>query len=199
MVLPEPTSPCSSRSMRLRRGEIGADLAERPRLRAGQAEGQGGERSSSAMRPSLDVARGPARRACARAPSAARAGWRAIRHRRAGVAAGPVGSMSPGGCGLCSALERGGEGRRAQALRASPSAIHSGRRGSRAERRPARLSASDAWIQALGQAIDRLDRRHFGERLGVHHPVGMDHLQMAVPHFELARHPARRAERQLLA
>ena len=56
----------------------------------------------------------------------------------------------------------------------------------------------DARIKPFGQAIDRLDRRHPGELLGVHHPVGMDHLQLAVPQLQLAGHPARRADRQAL-
>ena len=42
-VLPEPTSPCSRRSMRSRPAEVGVDLGERGLLAAGQREGQGGE------------------------------------------------------------------------------------------------------------------------------------------------------------
>ena len=40
-VLPEPTSPCSSRSMRSRLGEIGDDVVDRARLRRRERIGQG--------------------------------------------------------------------------------------------------------------------------------------------------------------
>ena len=53
-----------------------------------------------------------------------------------------------------------------------------------------------ARVEALGQPVDRLDRRQAGEFLGVHHPIGMDDLPAAVPELELAGDPARRADRQ---
>ena len=54
-----------------------------------------------------------------------------------------------------------------------------------------------ARVEALGQPVDRLDRRQAGEFVGVHHPVGMDDLPPAVPEFELARDPALGPDRQL--
>ena len=56
-----------------------------------------------------------------------------------------------------------------------------------------------ARVEALGQPVDRLDRRQAGEFVGVHHPVGMDDLSPAVPKLELARDPAPGADRQLRA
>ena len=56
-----------------------------------------------------------------------------------------------------------------------------------------------AQVEALGQPVDRLDRRQAGELVGVHHPVGMDDLPPAVPEFELARDPALGPDRQLRA
>ena len=53
-----------------------------------------------------------------------------------------------------------------------------------------------ALIEALGQPVDRLDRRQAVELLRVHHPVGMDDLPPAVPELELAGNPARGADRQ---
>ena len=54
-------------------------------------------------------------------------------------------------------------------------------------------AGDSARVEALGQAVDRLDRGQAGELLGVHHPVGMDDLPPAVPKLELAGDPARRA------
>ena len=179
----------------LGRGEIGADFGERARLRAGQREGQrgldpGGQPPVAGAWPAGEVAH-------ARAHHQQRQliGEQFVigEPRRAG----PTGSISPGSRGLwslASAAANEGAFRR----RAVPSAIHSGKRGNRAS---AALHGfgEDARKQPLGQSVDRLDGGHFGERFGVHHTVGMDHLQAPVPHFELARHPARGAQRQHLA
>jgi hypothetical protein len=64
------------------------------------------------------------------------------------------------------------------------------------QKRRFRRPRDDARIEPLSQAIDRLDRRQPRKRFLVHHLVGMNHLQMAVPQLQLAGDPARRADRQ---
>ena len=51
-VLPEPTSPCSSRSIRRWRGEVGVDLGQRRRLRGRERMAERGQR----LRPQRSVA-----------------------------------------------------------------------------------------------------------------------------------------------
>ncbi len=186
-VLPEPTSPCSRRSMRLSDGEVGADLGERPRLRAGEREGQGGARSSSRA--------GRRRRCCAPAAAAsgcargrARAARRGARHRRGAAAPGSRRRprarrrrRQPGDEAGAAPRRRRGSG---SASRKAWS-CHSGSAGTRCERRADEL-ADEPRREPLGQPIDRLDRRQLADAALVEDAVRVDHLAVAVPDLDLA-------------
>ncbi len=80
MVLPDPTSPCSSRNMRVGLRHVRFDFAKRCDLRLGQREGQGGNRFGFEFARAFD-ARVLWVRAIARGSAAAPIGWQAIRHR----------------------------------------------------------------------------------------------------------------------
>ena len=56
MVLPAPTSPCSSRSMRVGRRHVGFDFGQRGFLRVGQREGQGRQHLRFQMAVAFDRA-----------------------------------------------------------------------------------------------------------------------------------------------
>ena len=80
MVLPEPTSPCSSRSMRLSEAMSCFDFGQRLQLRIGKRKGQGGDGFAPSA-PRAGDAPGLWYRAAGRGSAAAPAGWPATRHR----------------------------------------------------------------------------------------------------------------------
>ena len=86
-VLPEPTSPCSSRSIRASPARSRSISASASRCERGQAEGQGGfDLSRGAFRPTAMPCRG--RASGCRARSRARAGSRRAHRRRAAATPG---------------------------------------------------------------------------------------------------------------
>ncbi len=193
-VLPEPTSPCSSRSMLGGRGEVGADLGQRAVLGGGEREGQGGLDSvglrvrggvgTPGARPQAGAHEGErdlvGEKLVKGEPHAAGCLRRdRLRHRRA-VHRG----------------ERLAERRRAALL---PGRVPAPGRQVRqpGQRRVHRLG-EHARVEAIGEAVDRLGQRHGGKALRVDDAVGVHHLAMAVVELEPARHPALGAERQHL-
>ena len=177
-----------------RRGHVGADLAQRPALSGGEREGQGG----------LDAGRDRPRR---RVGDPVRHHG-AVAHQRQGelarqefvvgeaLAGRRLGADVPGRLRAMQGAQGLGEARppaQDEAVRVLPL----GQVGQALQRRLDGL-AEHAGEEPLGQGIDGLDQRHGGEGLAVHDPVGVHHLQAAVPELEPARHEARRAERQRL-
>jgi hypothetical protein len=174
--------------------DVGANVSDRLDLRSGELEGQGG--FDLLCETSFADAAAALERAHARPDQQKRqlVGEQFIeaepgRRRSGGIDVGRL-------LRRMQRCERFGEGRRVeptQRRRAYPfgklrQALQGALRGARQHAR----------IKPFGQAIDRFDWRKPGERLGVHDAIGMDHLQMAVPEFELAGDPARLAERQRL-
>ena len=175
--------------------EIGADLLDRPGLGAGQRERQRGLDSAS-QRPFGDM-RPPRDRPH---PGAHEQKRELVGEQ---LVIGEAGRASSGRIDVLGRLR----------------AVHSGQRlGEAGQIQPLERLLSDPFRQArqplqraiggardgalkeaLGQAIDRLDRGKSCEFLCVQHPVRMDDLAVAVPQLQLAGNPAGRADRQARA
>ena len=148
IVLPEPTSPCSSRSMRLSEREIGADFGERASSARRSGERAAPRRSFRAMRPSPVLARPAGRRICARI--SIRASWLGEQFvigephaRRAPRARSPRASADD--AARCSAAAKDGSSRASRTAGSS----HSGSVGQRAPAPPRPPSAPTRWRRAL--------------------------------------------------
>ena len=161
-VLPEPTSPCSSRSMRVGPGEVGLDLGQRAVLRCGQRVGQGGpdlvgEPAVAGERP----ARQALRSCCAHQRQRQLAGQQLV-----------IGEPAPGGglrrrhrSGSARIVQPGkrlAEGGEALPPSASSASCHSGRSGRRS-RACADGPAQHSWPRARRSA-DRPARPAAGSR-----------------------------------
>ena len=197
-VLPEPTSPCSSRSMRSGLARSRDDLGDRAAsATAVSAKGRAAIELRRAARPSPALAR-PARAAHVRAHERERelAGEQFVigepRPGRRSPAAASAGSA--GRCSARSASANAGQRLRASQRRVLPF---------RQVRQRGRARASTAlrtWLrrQPFGQRIDRLDQRQLREARFVDHAVGMHHLQHAVVELDRAGDVAPLADRQEL-
>ena len=194
-VLPEPTSPCSSRSMRCGRARSvtmsSTARALRRRQRIGQRRDHLGAQDAFA--------------------GAAAAGQLALvgAHQRERELAGEqfvIGEPRPG---LALRQDVGGLGRVMQALQrvgegGKALAFEPGRRPAIPAASGFSSSAASAALrtglrrQPFGQRIDRLDQRQLVELGLAHHAVGMHHLQHAVVERGGARDVAQLADRQEL-
>ena len=194
IVLPEPTSPLEQPQHAPGRGHVGADLGQGLALARRETEGQGG----------LDpVAHGTGTRARPAALVADAGAHEAERHlARQQFVIGETLPRRRLGAEVSRRIRRmQGAQRRLEARPLQQQ--RTGRlqplvEGRQAFERSLHGLGEDAGVEPLGQAVDGLDGRQRGEILGRHDAFGMHHLQMSVPHFELARDPARGAERQRL-
>ena len=172
------------------------DLVERPRLRAGEPEGEGGR----------DLRRDPAVAGVAapRQPPhpAAHEGERELRGQKLVIGEAPPGRARGGGLGrdvgggsramkLVQRLAEGGEA----ALFEKGPVLPFGQRRHAPERRADEL-ADEPRREPLGQPVHRLDRRQLADAALVEDAVRVDHLAVAVPDLDLARDVAHRSDRQ---
>ena len=128
-VLPEPTSPCSSRSIRRGAARSASISASARRCEAVSGWPKRGQRlgAQAAIARPAPV---PAARAPGRAPPPARPGRPAVRHRPAGCAMRGRRAGSAGACTARSASANPGQLSR----RSSAGSCHSGRSGSQCQR-----------------------------------------------------------------
>ena len=144
-------------------GEIGADLGERCALRAGERKRQGRLDLRRASRAVAGAGAAARCRACGAHQQQAPAGWRAIRHRRAGRGARRAGSIASGIAGRCmaaSAAAKAGSSR--ASTKRSARAIPAGPAGACSAASAARAPAQ---AEPFGQPVDRLDRRQARQTL----------------------------------
>ena len=183
--------------MRSARDRSARILGERVRLRAGQRKRQGRLDRSRACRPSPALARPRDALHAARAPDAAPAGWR--QQFVIGEALARLAASAPrrraiwADAALVSAVAEIRASLRWRRARRDP-AIPAGS-GSRSSA-PSTARWTNALLQPFRQPIAPLRPAAAWRARLVQHAVGMHDLPPPVTEFELAGHPARRAERQ---
>ena len=149
-VLPDPTSPCSSRSMRSGRGHVAAGFPQWPASARWSGCRAGRAMILSRKRPSPGKLRARRPLHVGRAPGSAPAGWPAVRHRRAASALANPARWRFGICGLMqrasSAAEKSGQ----PCCCWQAASCHSGSSGSRSS--AARIARPSILAKALRSA-----------------------------------------------
>ena len=176
-VLPEPTSPCSSRSMRSRLRQIGDDIGNGALLRRRQRIGQ--RRDDARAQPALGRSAAAGARAHMRAQQRERelAGQQFV-----------ISEPRPGRAFRRDVLGRRRTVNAAQRLgktrivrcACKPCRVLPLRQLRQPLERGVDRLADLVRMQPFGQRIDRIDQRQFGKACRIDHAVGMQHLQMAV-------------------
>ena len=178
-----------------RAGEVGANFAQRARLRAGELVGQGG------LDHCRDAAFADVGAALQRLHPRPHHQQRQLVRQQFVI--GEPRRRRPTGIDVARRVRVVHLAQRLQESgRAEPALgrfVHPFGQSRRARQGALRGPGERAGIKPLGQAVDRLDGRHARQLFGRHHLVGMDHLQIAVPDLQLAGDPARRAQRQAVA